>query len=236
MKIYQVILFPMAKPTAKILDWWLGPESIMLFRERDFRALITKHVEAGSADVGRLEGTGALNFLDLDDLAVLDEGEPVDPRSVIHLPVPHERPILPKFERSQNDPFLRQVNASGKKWVIITDACGHPFLVLDAHHFLRGALLGGPSFNPEAHWHRPIIVTDMRTRLGDVIGALEGQAAKSRRRRHRPRLDSGLGKTEAHYHRGRPPGAALARDRDERRKTALSQFMGRMIWDLGKRR
>jgi metal transporter CNNM len=173
LKIYQLILFPVAKPTAKILDWWLGPEGIILFRERDFRALITKHVETGGADVGRLEGTGALNFLDLDDIAVLDEGEPVDPLSVINLPIPHERPMLPKFERSLNDPFLRQVNASGKKWVIVTDGCGHPFLVLDAHHFLRGALLGGPSFNPAAYWHRPIIVTDMRTRLGDVIGRLK---------------------------------------------------------------
>jgi hypothetical protein len=173
LKVYQVILSPVAKPTARILDWWLGPEAIILFRERDFRALITKHVEAAGADVGRLEGIGALNFLDLDDIAVLEEGEPVDPRSVISLPITHERPVLPKFERSPNDPFLQQVNAAGKKWVIIADASGQPCLVLDAHHFLRGALLGGVSFNPEAYWHRPIIVTDMRTHLGDVIGRLK---------------------------------------------------------------
>jgi len=49
---------------------------------------------------------------------------------------------------------------SGTKWVIITDPGGHPGFVLDAHHFLRDALLGGPSFNPEAYWHRPIVVTD----------------------------------------------------------------------------
>jgi metal transporter CNNM len=173
LRVYQFILFPVAKPTAKILDWWLGPEAIILFRERDFRALITKHVETAGGDVGRLEGTGALNFLDLDDISVLDEGEPVDPRSIIHLPVQQERPVLPKFERSPNDPFLRQVNAAGKKWVIITDASGQPRLVLDAHHFLRGALLGGESFNPGAYWHRPILVTDTRTRLGDVIGRLK---------------------------------------------------------------
>jgi hypothetical protein len=35
-----------------------------------------------NGDVGRLEATGALNFLDLDDIAVLEEGEPVDPRSI----------------------------------------------------------------------------------------------------------------------------------------------------------
>lgn len=26
--------------------------------------------------------------------------------------------------------------------------------------------------SPEAYWHRPIVVTDPRTRLGDVIGSM----------------------------------------------------------------
>jgi hypothetical protein len=172
LRIYQLILFPVAKPTAKILDWWLGPEAIMLFRERDFRALITKHVEAADADVGWLEGIGALNFLDLDDIAVRDEGELVDPLSVIILPTAHERPVLPKFDRSPSDPFLRQVDSSSKKWVIIVDTSGQPCWVLQAHHFLRDALFGEVPFNPDAYLHRPIIVSDMRTRLGDVIGRM----------------------------------------------------------------
>jgi metal transporter CNNM len=75
LKVYQVVLFPVAKPTAIFLNWWLGPEGITFLRERDFRAFITRHVGAAGADV--LEAIGALNFLDLDDIAVLDEGEPV---------------------------------------------------------------------------------------------------------------------------------------------------------------
>ena len=51
------------------------------------RDAIQPRLEAGSTDVGRLEATGALNFLDLDDIVALDEGEPVDPRSIIHLPI-----------------------------------------------------------------------------------------------------------------------------------------------------
>ena len=88
-----------------------------------------------------MEALGALNFLDLDDILVADEGELVDPRSVIALPFENERPLLPKFERSPDDPFLRCLNASGKKWVIITDTSGRPSFVLDAHHFLRDSLL-----------------------------------------------------------------------------------------------
>jgi Cyclin M transmembrane N-terminal domain len=173
LKAYQVVLFPVAKPTAIFLNWWLGPEGITFLRERDFRAFITRHVGAAGADVGELEAIGALNFLDLDDVAVLDEGEPVDPRSVITLPIENELPMLPKFERSPNDPFLRLLDASGKKWVIIVDAAGQPRLVLDAHHFLRDALFDEVFVDLETYWHRPIIVTDMRTPLGEVIGRMK---------------------------------------------------------------
>jgi metal transporter CNNM len=169
LKVYQAVLFPVAKPTAIFLNWWLGPEGITFLRERDFRAFITRHVGAAGADVGELEAIGALNFLDLDDIPVLDEGEPVDPRSVISLPIENERPMLPKFEPSPNDPFLRLLDASGKKWVIIVDAAGQPRLVLDAHHFLRDALFNELFVDLETYWHRPIIVTDMRTPLGEVI-------------------------------------------------------------------
>jgi metal transporter CNNM len=72
--VYKVMLFPVAKPTAALLNWWLGPEGITLLRERDFRALLTRHGGTEGADVGQLEAIGALNFLDLDDIPVLDEG------------------------------------------------------------------------------------------------------------------------------------------------------------------
>jgi metal transporter CNNM len=173
LRIYGWLLYPVAKPSALLLDWWLGPEAITFFRERDFRALIMKHVEAGAGEVGRLEATGAVNFLDLDDIAVRDEGEPADPLSVIELPISGGRPVLPPFERSPQDPFLRRLDASGKKWVIFVDPAGQPSLVLDAHHFLRDVLFEGLAAKPEAYWHRPIVVTDLRTRLGDVIGLMK---------------------------------------------------------------
>ena len=117
-----------------------------------------------------------MNFLDLDDILVVDEGESIDPRSIITLPIENDRPLLPKFERSPNDPFLRQLNASGRKWVIIVDTSGRPSFVLDAHHFLRDSLFNAMSVNSEVHWHRPIIVTDMRTPLGGVIGRMKVKA------------------------------------------------------------
>jgi Cyclin M transmembrane N-terminal domain len=168
---YRVLLFPVAKPTAMLLNRWLGREGIVLFRERDFRALLTTHAAAAESEVSRIEAIGALNFLELDDIAVCEEGEPVDPRSIITLPVRNGRPLVPAFECSPDDRFLRQLDSSGKKWVIFVDDAGKPHMVLSAHHFLRDALFDQVSAT-EAYWYRPIVVTDMNARLGDVIGRM----------------------------------------------------------------
>ena len=42
-----------AKPTAKILDAWLGAEGIQYFREHSLREVIKKHIEADASDVDR---------------------------------------------------------------------------------------------------------------------------------------------------------------------------------------
>ena len=170
---YRIVLFPIAKPTALFLNWWLGPEGIVLLKERDFRALITRHVGAYGTEVSHLEAVGAVNFLDLDDVPVIEEGEPVDPRSVITLPFDKGRPVFPPFRPVPDDPFLRQLDASGRKWVIFTDEGGQPQLVLNAHRFLRDELFDQVSVRPESYWHRPIVVTDPGTKLGDVIGLMK---------------------------------------------------------------
>ena len=172
LKFYRIALFPVAKPTAILLDWWLGSEGIASLQERDIRSLIARSAASGG-DIGVLEATGAQNFLDLDDVAVADEGEPVHAQSIISLPLVNSRCVLPKFEISSTDPFIRQVGASGKKWVIVTDLGGEPVFVLDSDHFLRDALFDRLESDPAAYWHRPIVVRDMQTRLGEVLGRLK---------------------------------------------------------------
>jgi metal transporter CNNM len=170
---YRVVLYPLAKPTAMLLDWWLGAEGITYLKEHDIRQLIARHGASGG-EIGRLEATGAQNFLDLDDVSICDEGELVDAKSILSLPLSNQRCVLPQFNRSPSDPFLRQVDASGMKWVIITDvASGEPVFVLDAHHFLRDALFDELDKNPNTYWHRPIVVRDIKARLGDVIGRMK---------------------------------------------------------------
>ncbi len=133
--------------------------------------MIARHGASGG-DIGRLEATGAQNFLDLDDVPICDEGELIEPKSILSLPLANQRCVLPHFDRSLNDPFLRQVHASGMKWVIITDPSGEPAFVLDAHNFLRDALFNEVISDASTYWHRPIVVRDMTKRLGDVIGQM----------------------------------------------------------------
>lgn len=174
-RLYQIILYIVAKPTALVLEYWLGPEGVQLFRERDFRALIARHAGLPGTDLGRLEAIGALNFLDLDDVPVTHEGEPIDPLSIISLPMADSKPVLPAFERSPKDPFLRKIEASGRKWVIFVDESSQPYVVLNARHFLRDVLFEENPAQPERYWHRPLVVTDPNTRLGEVIGKMKVQ-------------------------------------------------------------
>jgi metal transporter CNNM len=173
-RLYQIILYIVAKPTALVLEYWLGPEGVQLFSERDFRALITRHAGLPGTDLGRLEAIGALNFLDIDDVPVSREGEPIDPLSIISLPMADSKALLPTFERSPKDPLLRQINASGRKWVIfVDDAYAQPYVVLDADHFLRDVLFDERPIAPEKYWHRPLVVADPDKRLGEVIGQMK---------------------------------------------------------------
>ncbi|WP_197722177.1 DUF21 domain-containing protein [Sulfuriflexus mobilis] len=173
LRFYQWLLYPVAKPSAMVLDRWLGEEGISYFRESDLHTVIRKHIEADESDVSRMEGIGAMNFLALDDIAVSQEGELMDPGSIISLPTKDGRPVFPAFERRALDPFLLDVNHSGKKWVIIVDEQQEPCMVLNANAFLREALFGEGPINPYLYCHRPIIVTDPKILLGKVISKLK---------------------------------------------------------------
>jgi metal transporter CNNM len=177
LKVYQVLLYPIVKPTSLILDAWLGREGIDYYREEDLHEFLKKHIAAPEqTNISRIEGVGAQNFLRFDDLTIAEEGERVDPRSIIQLPAAHERPVLPPFERSITDPFVRQMQASGLKWVILTNQADAPLLALDSEAFLRGLLFGGESFNPYNYCHRPLVITNPKESFARVLPQLKVQA------------------------------------------------------------
>jgi hypothetical protein len=172
LRFYQYVLYPVARPSAWMLDKLLGAENIEYLMERQLKGVIEQHIVSEHAEIDEIEGRGALNFLDIDDVPIEDEGQPVDPASIIALPTRVDLPILPEV-RAQDDPFVRDVNASGHKWVILTDADGNPQLVLDADGYLRSVMMDTENVDGYLHCHRPIVVRDPRSPLGHIIGRLK---------------------------------------------------------------
>ena len=173
LRFYQYLLYPVAKPTAMLLDLWLGKESIHYYAESDLRTLLKKHIAASNTDIDRLEGIGALNFLAMDDIVVSQLGEVLDPQSIIPCHFEDESLLLQKVHWDSHDPFLVQINASGKKWVVLTDAQDEPRWVMNANAFLRAACYEPGPIAFTAYCHRPIIVRDTSTLLGNVLSRLK---------------------------------------------------------------
>jgi len=169
LRFYQILLYPVSRLTAWILDTWLGGEQIHYFREQDMRKVIQLHMQASTSDIAYVEGQGALNFLELDDIPLDDEGEPVDPDSILQLKFDGNRPMFPEIKPKADDSFLGKINKSGKSWVVITDQNEEPRLVLSSDDFIREALFKPGRFNPLRHCHRPIIVKDPGKKLGELI-------------------------------------------------------------------
>lgn len=176
LRVYKVVLWPVAKPFAKLLDIWVGPESIPWFGEKELRDVLAEHVRHGESEIGQVEATGAVNFLALDDTSAGMEGRPLDPLTILPLTVLNGRPVFPSFQRSVDDPLLRRLEAPGKRWAVIVDEEGRPRFVLDAYRFLREALFGEESFDPLTLCHRPLIVEDESRPLGQVLERLTAGA------------------------------------------------------------
>jgi metal transporter CNNM len=172
LRFWQAVLYPIAKPSALMLDAWLGRESIDFLRESELREVLKRYVASSSSEISRVEGIGALNFMNLDDLSVLEEGERLDPKSVIELPMIDGWPVFPPHQPSRDDPFLRQIEASGMKWVVFASPRGEPRCVLDADEFLRTVLLHADAPPIEHFCHIPVVVTDPATTIGDVLPEL----------------------------------------------------------------
>lgn len=169
LRTYQILLYPIARPTAWLLDRWLGGEEIHFFRERDLRRVIQLHMESADSDIARVEGQGALNFLDIDDVPLGEEGEPLHPESILPMAFDGDRPRFPPVSPSPDDPFLQDLQRSGKTWAILTDALGEPRLALRVNDFIRDALFSPGRFDPHRYIHRPIVLREASAKLGDLM-------------------------------------------------------------------
>lgn len=172
-RLYQYALYPVARPSGRFLDWWLGQEAIEYLHEPLLRDILKAHVRSPDTDVSDVEGIGALNFLDIDDLTTLDEGEAVAAESIIELPVDVDLPRFPDIESRADDPFLQTINRTPHTWAVLVNDQREPLLALNVDDFTRAALYGERPFRPYEYCHRPVVVRDPETTLGDVIRQLK---------------------------------------------------------------
>lgn len=175
LRLYQILLYPVAKPSAWMLDKWLGKESVDYLPEDEFMDILRQHVRAPETEVSHVEGQGAMNFMALDDLLVTEEGEPIDPRSLMKLPMVGNRPVFPEFSPDPQDSFVQKIQASEKRWVILTDEDEKPIYALDSVTFLCATLFHSDPVDPMEHCHRPLIVNHRNTKLSKVLGDLQAE-------------------------------------------------------------
>jgi hypothetical protein len=164
----QFVFYPVAKPSALLLDRIVGKEGITWFKEHELETLIKIHADAPESDISGVEGHGASNFLNLDDIPALEEGSPLHPQSIIQLPFDGGRVQFPLAVPSASDPFIKNIHASNEKWVVITDENHIPQMVLDADGFLRELLVEN-QYKPLRHCHRPVILDHIQIPLGEIL-------------------------------------------------------------------
>ena len=173
LRFYQFVLYPVAKPTALLLDSWLGKESVQFFAEKNLKLFIQKHVEGSTSEIDHIEGTGAINFFSLDDLKATQEGEEINPDSIISLKTKMGEIIFPKYDTKSDDTFIQEINSSGKKWVIFTNENNEPRLALDSDGFIRSELFCNECEGIEKYCHIPLVINEENSNLGEIIKGLK---------------------------------------------------------------
>ena len=178
LKLYQVILYPVAKPCALLLDSWLGKETKQFLSEDVIKMFIEKHVEDKGSEIDQIEGVGAINFLDIDEVLIKDEGENLNKDSVIQLSTLDRELIIPAHQPIVTDPFIQKINSSGEKWIIFTDETDSPRLVLDADGFIRSIYNEKPIENFKKFTHVPLVVKDEELDLGLLLKLFKNKGSK----------------------------------------------------------
>jgi len=174
LQFYKILLFPVAKPSALLLDSWLGKESVQFFAEKNIKLFIKKHMEDYDSEIDHIEGTGAINFFSMDDMKIIQEGEELNADSILSLESSEGKLLFPKFEKHLEDPFIKRINKSGEKWILLCDETKEPKLALDADGFLRSELICEQDACIEDFCHVPIVLKDENTNLGMLIKELRG--------------------------------------------------------------
>ncbi len=178
-RFYQILLYPITKPCAILLDGWIGPEGPSFFDERDIEIILERHIDEEDSEISANEGQGALNFLDLDDRKIIEEGSELDPETIYQFPTKLDLTILPSPGSDEGREFIESLKKHHHRWAIIVNESRDPIIVMDTTKFLCDLNVEGDSTDPYAQCHRPIIVTEEETFLDSVLGEFVVEAEDS---------------------------------------------------------
>lgn len=166
----QIVMWPVAKPSAMILDWVIGRERFEFLGQKFVLWILHSHSKAPDSEIGPIEGTIAANALRARELSVMEEGELLDPKSVLELPFHHTKKVKNMLRQGRKEVVAR-IRASRRKWVVFTYQ-GEPTWVLDADAYLV-SYYSDEKTDVENALHKPLVLKDPNTPLSQVLATWE---------------------------------------------------------------
>ena len=168
-RFYQIVLWPVAKPSALMLEGLVGAEGVNFMREKDIEVILERHIKEKDSEIGETEGRGALNFLDLDDRLISQEGTSIDPSTIHSFPSNMDLPDIPKPNTPDGNIFLEKLRQSDKSRAVITDEEGNPRIVLKTSEYLFNISVNESKADIYDYCHRPVVVDDSNATLDTVL-------------------------------------------------------------------
>lgn len=170
MRTYQILLYIVAKPCSIILDGWIGPEGPTFYRERDIEIILEKHIREDDSEISANEGRGALNFLDLDDRQIAEEGCALDPDTIYAFKDNLDLPVIPSLDTEEGKQWVEDLKKQPNHWAVLLGERGVPLLVLNTTEYLSALFANGAETSAYDFCHRPILVESPEETLDHVLG------------------------------------------------------------------
>ena len=180
-RFYQVLLFPVTRSTAYMLDRILGAEAPSYYSEKDLIALIEEPLSLQTPiDISAEEGRGAIEFLKLDDRLVKSVGQKVLPEQVIKAPFTNGRLLKIEFEARVDDAFLQPLFKCDEELMVLLDQDKKPQLVLAVNLFLKAVFAAQGPVKVRDYCVKPLVVTDPVAPVSTILKAFTKAAVQEK--------------------------------------------------------
>jgi len=178
-RFYQVILFPFAKPTAMILDRWLGKEAIQYIPDDDIEALINFQMDKKEeTNITEIESKGIINFLHLDKITIENLGSVIESTSVIQINTENVEVQFPELNTNEFESLVKKINNSTRKWIIITNYNNQPLYVLNSLALAKDLAKNKEAIYLLDYCHKPLVYESGVHTFIDVMETIHKKVSK----------------------------------------------------------